>query len=297
MFVIGFIGQAKLTDHLERTRQRWTNSRVGWTNVGQTAFVAAPFDELHSLRAISLDELDERAALLRRLDVKYIAGRELVAQVIERLGEDHDVLKIDGRREFGYDTVYFDTDDLRCFRDHARDVKPRFKARTRRYVDAGACVFEVKVKREDGDTDKRQMDHEVAPETFTPEAERLVEETLRDAGVEPPGELAPVLRTTFRRITLAAREGGARLTIDLGVTLATLDGRAVRMRDGLALVETKSEDGDSPADGVLREFGAERLSLSKYRTGVDALLRRDESGEVDQARSLFAGGLPASASD
>jgi hypothetical protein len=42
---------------------------------------------------------------------------------------------------------------------------------------------------------------------------------------------------------------------------------------------------------------AERLSLSKYRTGVDALLRRDESGEVDQARSLFAGGLPASASD
>jgi hypothetical protein len=108
---------------------------------------------------------------------------------------------------------------------------------------------------------------------------------------------APVLRTTVRRITLAAREGGARLTIDLGVTLATMDGRAVRMRDGLALVETKSEDGDSPADGVLREFGAERLSLSKYRTGVDALLRRDESGEVDQARSLFAGGLPASASD
>ena len=72
-------------------------------------------------------------------------------------------------------------------------------------------MFEVKVKREDGDTDKRQTDHEVAPETFTLEAERL--------------------------------------------------------------------------------------SLSKYRTGVDALLRRDESGEVDQARSLFAGGLPASASD
>ena len=98
-------------------------------------------------------------------------------------------------------------------------------------------------------------------------------------------------------MTLAAREGGARLTVDLGVSLATMDGRAVRMRDGLALIETKSEDGDSPADAVLRELGAERLSLSKYRTGVDALLRRDESGEVDQARSLFAGGQPASASD
>jgi hypothetical protein len=297
MFVIGFIDQAKLTDHIERTGQSWTNIWVPWTNVGHTACVPAPFDELHSLRPISLAALDERAALLRRVDVKYIADRDLLARVIERLGEDHDVLEIDGRREFRYDTVYFDTDDLRCFRDHEHDVKPRFKARTRRYVDAGACVFEVKVKRENGDTDKRQTDHGAAPETFTPEAGRLVEETLQTAGVERPGELAPVLRTRFGRVTLAAREGGARLTIDLGVTLATMDGRAVRMHDGLALIETKSEDGDSPADGLLREFGAERISLSKYRTGVDALLRRDESGEVDQARSLFAGGLPASASD
>ena len=73
MFVIGFIDQAKLTDHIERIRQCWTNIGVGWTNVGNTAIVAAPFDELHALRAISLDELDERAALLRRVDVKYIA--------------------------------------------------------------------------------------------------------------------------------------------------------------------------------------------------------------------------------
>ena len=229
--------------------------------------MAAPRDELlRSLRPISLDALDERAALLRRVDVKYVADDDLLAQLIARVGEGHDVLT-------------------------------RFKIRTRRYVDAGACVFEVKVKREDGDTDKRQTGHEAAARTLTPAAERLVEETLRDDGIEPPGDLAPVLRTTFRRITLAAREGGARLTIDRGVTLATLDGRAVRMRTGLALVETKSEDGDSAADDVLRELGAERLSLSKYRTGVDALLRRDDSGEADQARALFAGGAPASASD
>jgi hypothetical protein len=260
--------------------------------------VAGSFEELlRSLRPITLDALDERAPLLRRVDVKFIADHDRLAQLIERLGDDHDALEIDGRREFGYDTVYFDTDDLRCFRDHVEDVKPRFKARTRRYVDSGACVFEVKVKLEDGDTDKRQTGHGAAAETLTPEAERSVEETLRGAGIEPPGELTPVLRTSFGRVTLAAREGGARLTIDRGVTLATIDGRAVRMRDGLALVETKSEDGESPADGVLRELRAERVSLSKYRTGIDALLRRDESGEIDQARALFAGGPPASASD
>ena len=89
-------------------------------------------------------------------------------------------------------------------------------------------------------------------------------------------------------MTLAARDGGARLTIDLGVTLATMDGASVRMRDGLALVETKSEDGESPADRRLAEVGAPAVSLSKYRTGIDALVRRDESGELADARRLFS---------
>ena len=96
-----------------------------------------------------------------------------------------------------------------------------------------------------------------------------------------------MLRTSFDRVTLAAREGGARLTIDLGVTLAAMDGESVRMRDGLALVETKSEDGESPGDRALAELGARSVSLSKYRTGIDALVRRDESGDLAEARRLF----------
>jgi hypothetical protein len=184
------------------------------------------------------------------------------------------VLEIDGRREFAYDTVYFDTEDLRCFRDHNEDVRPRFKARRRCYVDAGDCVCEVKVKREDGETDKHQADD--------------LDSALRAADIEPPDELREVLRTTFDRVTLAAGEGGARLTIDLGVTLATMSGESVRIRDGLALLETKSEDGDSPADRLLAGLGARPVSLSKYRTGVDLLIRRDDSDDLAEARRLFS---------
>jgi hypothetical protein len=237
-------------------------------------------DLLSALRPISLSALDERAALLRRVDHKYVAERDTLAALIERLGDDHDVLEIDGRRVFAYDTVYLDTEDLRCFRDHVEDVRPRFKARTRCYLDAGDCVFEVKVKHGDGETDKRQTDD-------TDAARELLESTLRDAGIVPPGELTEVLRTSFDRATLAAREGDTRLTIDVGVTLATIGGESVRLRGGLALVETKSEDGESPGDRVLAELGARRVSLSKYRTGIDALLRRDETGEVEEARELF----------
>ena len=243
--------------------------------------------QLDGLDPISLHVLDERAALLQRVDVKYIVDRDVLTTLIERLAGDHDVLEIDGRRQFAYDTVYFDTEELRCFRDHGADVKPRFKARTRRYVDAGDCVFEVKVKREDGSTDKRQTEHEGAADALTPAADELLADTLRDAGIEPPGELAAVLRTSFDRATLAAHEGDARLTVDVGVTLATMDGESVRLRDDLALVESKSEAGESRADRVLAERGATPISLSKYRTGIDALLRRDETGEVEEARALF----------
>jgi hypothetical protein len=34
---------------------------------------------------------------------------------------------------------------LRCFSDHAEGRQPRFKARTRLYVDSNSCVFEVKL--------------------------------------------------------------------------------------------------------------------------------------------------------
>jgi hypothetical protein len=237
--------------------------------------------ETDLLRPISLEQLDARAALLRRVDRKYVVEPEQLAQLIERLGADHDVLEIDGRREFAYDTVYLDTADLRCFREHGADVKPRFKARTRCYVDAADCVFEVKVKDRDGETDKRQTDD-------LDDSRELLETTLRDAGIEPPSELEEVLRTSFRRTTLAARDGGARLTIDRDVTLARMDGEAVRLRDGLALVETKSEDGESPGDRALAALGAREVSISKYRTGIDALVRRDETGEVEEARALFA---------
>ena len=97
-----------------------------------------------------------------------------------------------------------------------------------------------------------------------------------------------MLRTRFERATLAHREGSARVTIDFGVTLDQPGGDSVTIRDGLVLVESKSEDGEAPADRALRELGAREVSLSKYRTGIDAIVRRDATGELDDIRELFS---------
>jgi hypothetical protein len=250
----------------------------------------APHDLLGDLDAMSLDELDARAALLKRVDAKYVLEPDTFAALVERIAADHDVLDIDGRRMFGYSSVYFDTEDLRCFRDHVRDREPRFKARTRLYRDTGVCHFEVKLKLASGETDKRQVEHPAArADDLTEAAGSLLDETLPEAGVEPSGALRATLRTAFDRVTLAARDDAARVTCDLGVTMERADdGRMTRIRDGLVLVESKSEDGDAPADRALADLGASPVSFSKYRVGIDLLVARDDSGDLAATRALFA---------
>jgi hypothetical protein len=218
---------------------------------------------------VTLKELDERAALLRRVDNKYAVERERFAEVLERLHDDHQALEIDGRRVFEYCSTYFDTPELRCFTDHVEDRQPRFKARTRLYVDSDNCVFEVKLKREDGETDKRQTEYEADDaERFTAGARECLAEALSDIGLEAPDQMKPTLLTRFHRITLAARSGSERLTCDLGVRLSSPDGETAELHEDMVLVETKSERGESPADRVLAELGLEPISLSKYRVGM-----------------------------
>jgi hypothetical protein len=229
-------------------------------------------DRLERLSSVTLERLDERASLLRRVDRKYaLQVRNLVA-LIERLGDDHDVLEIDGRRWFSYRTVYFDTSDLRCFWDHVNGEAPRFKARTRLYEDTDSCVFEVKLKRVDGEMDKRQIDHPPERgEQLTEAAVRCLREALRDADVDSVPRLAPTLGTRFRRITLGARDNAERLTCDLGVRLSGPDGSTAMLAESIALLETKTEQGHGRVDRVLAEMSADEISLSKYRVGISLL--------------------------
>jgi hypothetical protein len=224
---------------------------------------------------VSLDELDERAALLKRVDHKYAIPWDAFVELAERLRGGHQVLEIDRRRAFAYSSTYFDTPDLRCFVDHVEDRIPRFKTRSRLYEDSGHCVFEVKLKASGGETDKRQLDYSKDDHgRVTPEAQECVRSALADADVDLDGSddlgaaLCPTLTTSFDRLTLASRRGSERLTCDLGVRLRAPDGAAAAIKEDVVLVETKSEDGESPADRELERMRVGSVSLSKYRVGM-----------------------------
>jgi VTC domain len=229
---------------------------------------------LAGLPSVSLEQLDERASLLKRTDNKYLIDDDGLLRLLDALAGDHEVLEIDAHRQFAYASVYFDTAQLRCFEDHVQSRVPRFKIRTRLYRDTGHCVFEVKLKTGDGQTDKRQIEHRAgAIDRLGEQAVTCLTEALRDAGIAPPArnELAPSLSTQFTRFTLAPSAGSERLTCDRGIVLERADAGRARLREGMTVVETKSENGNSPADMALQRLGVKPSSMSKYRTGIALL--------------------------
>jgi hypothetical protein len=245
-------------------------------------------DALGVFESLSLEALDERAALLRRVDNKYVLSQDGFVELTRRLRTDHQVLDIEGRRVFSYSTTYFETPDLRCFLDHVEDRVPRFKTRTRLYEDSGTCVFEVKLKRSGDVTHKQQIDY--APEDrlhMTDEARDCVRSALDEADVKAPQSLGSRLTTSFDRVTFAARSGSERLTCDFCVRLIGSGADTAAMRDDLVLIETKSETGESPADHELARMGLTPVSLSKYRVGMSIVGGADRFG--DQPGSEFFG--------
>jgi CotH kinase protein/VTC domain len=232
---------------------------------------ASPDQVAESLPTLGLAELDAAAALRDRVDAKYVIPLALFARLVERLRDTHAVLEIDGRRAFRYRTTYFDTAELRAFRDHVQQRRRRYKCRAREYVDSGLCSFEVKLKGLRGRTVKHRMDYDRdrRDELSEPALAFLRDCLERTYGRTPDGELRAVLAMAYTRITLVAPELGERLTCDFELAFSAPDGTSGRLADGLVIVESKSRRGNAVADRALRALGARpEPGCSKYCLGV-----------------------------
>ena len=79
-------------------------------------------------RPVSLCELESRASMLERLDNKYVLRGAVLGQALEALQQEFDILEIDGRREFTYETMYFDDARRSSYFDHHQGRRRRCKA-------------------------------------------------------------------------------------------------------------------------------------------------------------------------
>ncbi|RLV09066.1 hypothetical protein CTZ27_07380 [Streptomyces griseocarneus] len=240
--------------------------------------VVALTEATHAAAPISLAEVNERSALLARFDHSYLVPVDAFLRMAERLtdprrpGGPFRALTIDGRRAFGYHSVYYDTPGLRSFHDHRQGRRRRFKIRERVYEDSGERQFEIKLKGGRGDTVKHRRPLGGSDTPLDPHHRAFLADTLRGAyDIEAPDALTPSLSTDYLRATLVA--DGERITCDAGLLCADLrTGRTVRCDPGLVLVETKTAGHLTEADRLLHSYGIRPAVFTKY-CGAFAALR------------------------
>lgn len=219
---------------------------------------------------ISLKEVNEEAALQRRVDKKFLLTAAELAALIDRLDDDFRVMDIDGRRVFGYSSTYFDTPDFDQFRAHRQGRRRRYKVRSRTYLDSGLCMFETKLKGLRGETDKHRIRYPLEDRNrMNADARNFLTELLDTQYGLPMPELEPVMAIDYHRGTLVNPTSQERLTLD--VQLLCRDRSQEVAGPDMVVVETKSADGRGVADRVLAEMGIRDVSMSKYCVGIAML--------------------------
>lgn len=232
---------------------------------------ASALGTVSRLSPVGLAELNSRAALQERVDTKFIVFPSVLARLVGRLGADIEILEIDGRRQFQYDSTYFDTPDLRTYRDHVQGRRRRFKARTRTYVDSGLSMFEIKLEGGRGTTEKLRTPHPLdAAHTLTGTARQRLDDVLAEQSIAPVSELGTATSTAYRRITLTDRTRPVRITVDSDLVVTSRRG-VVRALDDRVLLELKTPTDRDPVLRVLHEMGVRPVSVSKYAAGVALL--------------------------
>lgn len=225
---------------------------------------------LGRLPVVHLDELNTLAALQTRVDRKYLVRADELDELLRELPSGTRVLEVAGERAIGYSSTYFDTADLDCYFDAATRRRQRYKVRTRSY-ETGGDWLEVKT-RAGRATIKQRTPIDGVEDLDELDGEEL-DFVAANLGVkaDSAADLAPSLRTDYRRTTLLLAGEPARVTIDQDLRWQRLpDGRNLA-RPGLAIVETKTGSTPSSVDRTLWLLGHRPTSISKYATGLAAL--------------------------
>jgi VTC domain len=226
---------------------------------------------LSHYKPISLKQLNENAEMMARIDNKYIVKGKALLPAIAALADYFDVLEIDGKRAFEYSSCYFDDTDRRGYYDHHQRRRKRCKVRVREYVDAGIYFLEVKLNEQRAMTTKRRLQIDEAITSLDEGIMSFVDGCYNDCYHEHyEKQLVPVINISYQRITLVAKQGGERLTLDTGICFCAEDTQCETPEDTY-IIETKSARGNGIADKILRAIHVKPTKrVSKFCLGMVA---------------------------
>lgn len=220
---------------------------------------------LSTFEPIALSDMDA-AALLDRVDNKYVLHESRLPELLDKLRNDYFMLEINGCRSFQYQTNYFDTPDLLFYNDHHNGFANRVKIRCREYKDTATSFFEIKRKYRNYRTDKHRKPVGAIMSQLTDDEYSEVRSLYARNDVS---NMRMVIRNDFQRITLVRKDLGERCTLDFEIGFTNVNGTHASM-NGIAIVEVKQTKLNlrSPVMLAMRSMRAYPNGMSKYVYGM-----------------------------
>jgi hypothetical protein len=232
---------------------------------------AAPAVPVLGRFARATAQLVERRELLRRTDRKLLLPAAEIPALLEPLIGGYALLHGGATTFSPYSTLYFDTDDLRCWHDHRRGRRLRHKVRIRHYHDRKLTYLEVKSRRSDLVGVKFRHALPFGSTALGPAELAFI---ARYTGFAAES-LRPLVWIDYQRATLIGLDHTERLTIDLDFRCApAADPTAVDASIAdTAFVEVKQAPikMSTPVMRAVRDRGLRAASVSKYCTAVAVL--------------------------
>lgn len=222
---------------------------------------------LRRLEPIGLEQL-AAAALLDRIETKFIFHQDRLPEILAGLTDEYRVLKINDSSLNHYQTLYFDTPGFALYLRHHAGGRNRYKVRSRAYLDTDLAFMEVKHKVSDDRTVKSRIRTAELVKRISPGVTGFLNTHLPATD----WSLEPKLWNQYTRVTLLGKNGPERVTLDLDLQYLTDDGR-VMMLPGLVIGEVK-QDGSGRNSAFIRQMRAMSIrpaSFSKYCIGVAML--------------------------
>lgn len=215
--------------------------------------------DLTSFPPITLAEMDE-VKLMKRMDTKFVIHVGLIPLLLRRIRNDYRVLEINGNRLMTYDSVYFDTDDLKFYFQHHNKIAKRTKVRIRNYIESNIAFLEIKQKDSKQNTVKKRIPFQVNASELNQDGKSFIEKVTSQQL-----ELNESISNSFNRFTLVAKQEEERVTVDTNLAYNNKP-----FNDHMAIIELKQKrlNRNSVVFMALKHLGVHPYSISKYCIGM-----------------------------
>ena len=221
---------------------------------------------------ITLSEMDA-VSLMKRTDTKYVFPKSHLPQIISKLSHKYKLLHVNDVCNNRYNTLYYDTPDLKFFYQHQNGKLNRYKVRSRMYLESKTFFLEVKFKNNKGKTIKTRVEKNSIEETLSKSSIEFINKKQQLLGLD----LVAKQWNDFSRLTMVGKEIQERVTIDYGLNFKN-DATCFSIPE-LVIVEIKQEKYNvaSPFIQSLRQNKIRPMRFSKYCIGTILLNQSTES--------------------